>query len=110
MAMAEAWETATKAIEAYTGLSPTMFFTALAIAWALYHLVAGFLARPQPPPSRKRGEETLPPLLQLGEMTEEELRDYDGSDPKKPLLMAIKGQIYDVTQSRFVAFSICGCV
>jgi predicted heme/steroid binding protein len=33
-------------------------------------------------------------------VTEEELKAYDGSDPKKPLLMAIKGQIYDVTQSR----------
>ncbi|TRO75459.1 cytochrome b5 domain-containing protein, partial [Glycocaulis profundi] len=25
---------------------------------------------------------------------------YDGNDPQKPLLMAIKGQIYDVSQSR----------
>ncbi|KAG6466086.1 hypothetical protein ZIOFF_076114 [Zingiber officinale] len=100
MAVAEAWETAKKAIEAYTGLSPAMFFTVLAIAWALYHLVAGFLAPPPPPPSRKREEETLLPPVQLGEITEEELRDYDGSDPKKPLLMAIKSQIYDVTQSR----------
>jgi len=38
----------------------------------------------------------------MGEVSEEELRQYDGSDPKKPLLMAIKGQIYDVTQSRSV--------
>ncbi|KAI8007296.1 Membrane steroid-binding protein 1 [Camellia lanceoleosa] len=44
----------------------------------------------------------LPPPVQLGEVTEEELKVYDGSDPKKPLLMAIKGQIYDVTQSSFV--------
>ncbi|KAG2548034.1 hypothetical protein PVAP13_9KG133200 [Panicum virgatum] len=36
----------------------------------------------------------------MGEVSEEELRQYDGSDPKKPLLMAIKGQIYDVSQSR----------
>ncbi|XP_074561811.1 membrane steroid-binding protein 1-like [Curcuma longa] len=101
MAIAEAWETVKKAIEAYTGLSPAIFFTVLAVAWALYHLLAGFLAPPPPPPrSREREEEPLPPPLQLGEVTEEELRVYDGSDPKKPLLMAIKGQIYDVTQSR----------
>ncbi|GFP84791.1 membrane steroid-binding protein 1 [Phtheirospermum japonicum] len=44
--------------------------------------------------------EPLPPPVQLGEVTAEELKQYDGSDPQKPLLMAIKGQIYDVTQSR----------
>ncbi|EMS46970.1 Membrane steroid-binding protein 1 [Triticum urartu] len=36
----------------------------------------------------------------LGELSEEELRQYDGSDRTKPLLMAIKGQIYDITRSR----------
>jgi membrane-associated progesterone receptor component len=30
----------------------------------------------------------------------EELAAYNGSDPQKPLLMAIKAQIYDVSQSR----------
>ncbi|PIN11917.1 Cytochrome b5 [Handroanthus impetiginosus] len=44
--------------------------------------------------------EPLPTLVQVGEITAEELKEYDGSDPKKPLLMAIKGQIYDVSQSR----------
>ncbi|KAL0452506.1 UNVERIFIED_CONTAM: Membrane steroid-binding protein 1 [Sesamum latifolium] len=44
--------------------------------------------------------EPLPPPVQLGEITAEELKQYDGSDSKKPLLMAIKGQIYDVSQSR----------
>ncbi|CAL9207145.1 unnamed protein product [Musa hybrid cultivar] len=100
MAMAEAWEVAKRAIEAYTGLSPATFFTLLAVAVALYHTVAGFLAPPPPPPPRSREVEPLAPPVQLGEVTEEELRAYDGSDPKKPLLMAIKGQIYDVTQSR----------
>ncbi|KAF3614563.1 Membrane steroid-binding protein 1 [Capsicum annuum] len=42
----------------------------------------------------------LPSPVQLGEISEEELKEYDGSDPNKPLLMAIKGQIYDVSQSR----------
>ncbi|KAJ4967170.1 hypothetical protein NE237_019019 [Protea cynaroides] len=38
--------------------------------------------------------------LQLGEIAEEELKAYDGSDPNKPLLMAIKGQVFDVSSSR----------
>ncbi|ONK67472.1 uncharacterized protein A4U43_C05F410 [Asparagus officinalis] len=37
---------------------------------------------------------------QLGDVTLEELKVFDGSDPKKPLLMAIKGNIYDVSRSR----------
>uniref|UniRef100_A0A8R7P3P0 Membrane steroid-binding protein 2 n=1 Tax=Triticum urartu TaxID=4572 RepID=A0A8R7P3P0_TRIUA len=105
MAVAELWETLKQAILAYTGLSPTAFFTAVAVAAALYHVVSGIFAPPPPPRQRPREEpeaEPLPPPVQLGEVDEEELRQYDGSDPKKPLLMAIKGQIYDVTQS-----SIC---
>ncbi|XP_074282136.1 membrane steroid-binding protein 2-like isoform X2 [Silene latifolia] len=52
--------------------------------------------------SRSSDEEMkpLPPPVQLGEITEEELKQYDGSDNDKPLLMAIKGLIYDVSQSR----------
>ncbi|VAH04968.1 unnamed protein product [Triticum turgidum subsp. durum] len=105
MAVAELWETLKQAILAYTGLSPTAFFTAVAVAAALYHVVSGIFAPPPPPRQRPREEpeaEPLPPPVQLGEVDEEELRQYDGSDPKKPLLMAIKGQIYDVTQSRYV--------
>lgn len=44
--------------------------------------------------------EPLKPPVQIGEVTEEELKDYDGNNPDKPLLMAIKGQIYDISQSR----------
>ncbi|RLN18447.1 membrane steroid-binding protein 2-like [Panicum miliaceum] len=103
MAVAELWETLKQAIVAYTGLSPAAFFTAVAVAAALYHLVSGLFAVPPPPPPRPREEpeaEPLPPPVQMGEVSEEELRQYDGTDPKKPLLMAVKGQIYDVTQSR----------
>ena len=103
MAVVELWETLKQAIEAYTGLSPAAFFTAVAVAAALYHVVSGLFAAQPPPPSRPREvpeAEPLPPPVQMGEVTGEELRQYDGSDPKKPLLMAIKGQIYDVTQSR----------
>ncbi|CAL4925760.1 unnamed protein product [Urochloa decumbens] len=103
MAVAELWETLKEAIVAYTGLSPAAFFTAVAVAAALYHVVSGLFAPPPPPPPRPREEpeaEPLPPPVQMGEVSEEELSKYDGNDPKKPLLMAIKGQIYDVTQSR----------
>jgi len=71
---------------------------------AIYKVGSGLLA-PRPPPPRRVETQTAPPPpvpepVQVGEITEEELRQYDGSDPEKPLLMAIKGQIYDVSQSR----------
>ncbi|KAK8948296.1 Membrane steroid-binding protein 2 [Platanthera guangdongensis] len=103
MGVAELWETLEHAIKAYTGLSPATFFTSVAVAVAFYYLVSSYF-EPAPVPRKREAEiepvEPLPPPVQLGEITEEELIVYDGSDPKKPLLMAIKGQIYDVTQSR----------
>ncbi|XP_031502042.1 membrane steroid-binding protein 1-like [Nymphaea colorata] len=104
MAVLQLWETLKLAITAYTGLSPATFFTVLAVAFAFYHVLSGMFSSSAPLPRRAVEEEEerepLPPPVQLGEITEEELRAYDGSDPKKPLLMAIKGQIYDVSQSR----------
>ncbi|KAJ9679338.1 hypothetical protein PVL29_021307 [Vitis rotundifolia] len=97
------WETLKEAITAYTGLSPTAFFTILALALAVYHVVSGFFVSPDHPVRERdlfKEMEPLPPPVQLGEITEEELKTYDGSDSKKPLLMAIKGQIYDVSQGR----------
>lgn len=98
------WETLKEAIAAYTGLSPATFFTALALVLAIYHVVSGLFGSSDQPRPRALEEEMepLPPPVQLGEITEEELKLYDGSDPKKPLLMAIKGQIYDVSQSRYI--------
>ncbi|XP_058078611.1 membrane steroid-binding protein 2-like [Magnolia sinica] len=88
------WATLKDSITAYTGLSPTTFFTVLALGMAFYYAVSNFFDSP-PPPRRSRDYEVkmepLPPQVQLGEITEEELKVYDGSDPKKPLLMAIKG-------------------
>jgi len=90
-----------EAIPAYTGLSPVTFFTLVAVLVGVYNLVSGLFAAPPQHASRESMVmEPLPPTVQLGEVTEEELKAYDGSDPKKPLLMAIKGQIYDVSQSR----------
>lgn len=102
------WQTLKEAIHAYTGLSPVVFFTALALAFAIYQVVSGWFASPfddvrRHQRARSSAAEEEPPIpqpVQVGEITEEELKQYDGSDPQKPLLMAIKHQIYDVTQSR----------
>ncbi|VAH04967.1 unnamed protein product [Triticum turgidum subsp. durum] len=62
MAVAELWETLKQAILAYTGLSPTAFFTAVAVAAALYHVVSGIFAPPPPPRQRPREEPEAEPL------------------------------------------------
>ncbi|KAL9412233.1 hypothetical protein AB3S75_045789 [Citrus x aurantiifolia] len=99
------WETLKEAITAYTGLSPAAFFTVLALLWAIYYVLSGMFGSSDNHHQQRSREyeeqmEPLPPPVQLGEITEEELKQYDGSDSKKPLLMAIKSQIYDVSQSR----------
>ncbi|XP_016445269.2 membrane steroid-binding protein 1 [Nicotiana tabacum] len=101
----ELWENLKDSITAYTGLSPTTFFTAVALALAFYYVVSelfGSTDHGHQQRSRNFEEQVqpLPPPVQLGEISEKELKEYDGSDSKKPLLMAIKGQIYDVSQSR----------
>lgn len=102
----QAWETLKEAIVVYTGLAPATFFTVLALLFAFYYVVSGLFGSSSDRHHTRHieEEEQLPPLrppVQLGEITVEELKAYDGSDPEKPLLMAIKGQIYDVSQSRF---------
>ncbi|KAL6642865.1 hypothetical protein ACP70R_021046 [Stipagrostis hirtigluma subsp. patula] len=93
--LAELWAAA-------KGAPPLSMLAAAVAAVAIYKVGSGLLA-PPPPPPRRREEAPAAPIpepVQVGEITEEELRQYDGSDPEKPLLMAIKGQIYDVSQSR----------
>ncbi|KAK4481803.1 hypothetical protein RD792_012719 [Penstemon davidsonii] len=95
------WETLTESINHYTGLSPTAFFTILALMYVTYKVACGFfVAADDYAAVKKANEFVLREPVQLGDVTEEELRAYDGSDPNKPLLMAIKGQIYDVSRSR----------
>ncbi|KAL3841108.1 hypothetical protein ACJIZ3_025699 [Penstemon smallii] len=95
------WETLTESINHYTGLSPTAFFTILALMYVTYKVACGFfVAADDYAAVKKANEFILREPVQLGDVTEEELRAYDGSDPNKPLLMAIKGQIYDVSRSR----------
>lgn len=95
--LAELWEAA-------RGAPPGAMLAAAAAAAAVYKVASGLLAPPPPPPRRLDVPDEAPPPapepVEVGEITEEELRQYDGSDPEKPLLMAIKGQIYDVSQSR----------
>ncbi|KAL3650488.1 Membrane steroid-binding protein 1 [Castilleja foliolosa] len=102
----ELWETLKESITAYTGLSPATFFTVVVVGLTLYYVVSNLFGSSDDGHIQQRSRgveeqaEPLPTPVQLGEVTAEELKLYDGSDPKKPLLMAIKGQIYDVTQSR----------
>ncbi|KAG0479103.1 hypothetical protein HPP92_013822 [Vanilla planifolia] len=89
-------------IYAYTGLSPMGFFTILALMWDVR------LTGRSDDESREEivnpgagaGPELPAEPVQIGEVTLEELKAYDGSNPKKPLLVAIKGNIYDVSRSR----------
>lgn len=102
----ELLETLKEAITAYTGLSPATFITVVALGLAGYYVVSGMFGGSSDHHLQQRSRsfeeegQPLPPPVQLGEISEEELKSYDGNDSKKPLLMAIKGQIYDVSQSR----------
>lgn len=80
--------------------------------WVVYKMVCGMFVDPEElndakKPTAVSTADVSPPAVvaprepvQLGDVTEQELRAYNGSDPSKPLLMAIKGQIYDVSASR----------
>nr|GEW45123.1 membrane steroid-binding protein 1-like [Tanacetum cinerariifolium] len=92
-------------ITTYTGLSPTTLLTAVAVSLSIYYVISSLFGDSSSDMQQTRSSsfeerEPLPPPVQLGEVTADELKEYDGTDPKKPLLMAIKGQIYDVSQSR----------
>ncbi|XP_042465256.1 probable steroid-binding protein 3 isoform X1 [Zingiber officinale] len=99
------------AIDSYTGLSPAAFFTIVALMVGAYRLVSAFFVYPDEESAAKRSlapqmppppEAFSPPPqpVQLGDITLEDLKAYDGSDPNKPLLVAIKGQVYDVSIGR----------
>ncbi|PHT51200.1 hypothetical protein CQW23_10947 [Capsicum baccatum] len=82
------WTTMTDIVLQYTRLWPTSFFTIVALMVVTYKVAC----------------ERQPPMTADScyscDMSEEELRDYNGSDSEKPLLMAIKGKIYDVSTSK----------
>ncbi|CAK9221221.1 unnamed protein product [Sphagnum jensenii] len=39
-------------------------------------------------------------MAHIGNISEDELNTYDGTDPKKPILVAIRGNIYDVSSGK----------
>ncbi|CAM6056466.1 unnamed protein product [Sphagnum tenellum] len=39
-------------------------------------------------------------MAHIGSISEDELNKYDGTDPKKPILVAIRGSIYDVSSGK----------
>ncbi|KAK4581285.1 hypothetical protein RGQ29_024805 [Quercus rubra] len=104
----------------HTGLSPTAFFTIAALMVVVYRTVCGMFVAPEDfnkPPTITASatninisnntfgnlnfnDSTNEKPVHLGDVTEQQLRAYDGSDPNKPILMAIKGQIYDVSTSK----------
>ncbi|CAI9301431.1 hypothetical protein Lser_V15G42642 [Lactuca serriola] len=91
----------TDAITQYTGLSPAAFFTISAMMVVVYKVVSGMFVAADDYMAVKREQEYVQrEPVQVGNITEDELRPYNGSDPSKPLLMAIKGKIYDVSRSR----------
>ncbi|KAK3039425.1 hypothetical protein RJ639_029224, partial [Escallonia herrerae] len=103
--MALSFSTLTDAITQYTGLSPAAFFTIVAVMVVAYKVVCGmFVAAEDYAAVKKANEYAAREQVQLGDVTEEELRAYDGTRPDKPLLMAIKGNIYDVSRSRHTMF------
>jgi membrane-associated progesterone receptor component len=107
-----------EALQAYTGLTPGAAATILALMLATYLLVSSLFvapAAPSPaaPPKQQREEEgkekeeeeapmpfVYPDPVEVGEVTLEQLRAYDGKDPAKQILIAIRGQVYDVSRGR----------
>jgi membrane-associated progesterone receptor component len=105
------YTTITDEITFYTGLSPTAFFTIAFLTIIVYRTVSSMFVSPQdfnkPPVISARFGSGLdvasePPKkpVQVGEITEKELRLYNGSDSSKPILISVKGQIYDVSEGR----------
>ena len=58
------------------------------------------------------GSTSLLPGKQSGPivLTDAELTAYDGSDPSKPIYLALDGQIYDVSAGRHLSVIIPMCL
>lgn len=105
-----------EALQAYTGLTPGAAATILALMLATYLLVSSLFVAPAPPKPPQQQEEkkekeggegeeepmpfVYPDPVEVGEVTLEQLRAYDGKDPAKQILIAIRGQVYDVSRGR----------
>ncbi|KAL9254675.1 Membrane steroid-binding protein 2-like protein [Drosera capensis] len=93
--MSTLYTVATQSIFDLTGLTPTSFLMILTLMIITYNTVSSLFFVPDDPKRRRREV-----VVEFGEMTAAELREYDGSDERKPLLMGIKGNVYDVTSGR----------
>jgi membrane-associated progesterone receptor component len=108
-----------EALQAYTGLTPAAAATILALMVATYLLVSSLFVAPapapaplpKPPQQQREGEKAqeeeeepmpfvYPDPVEVGELTLEQLSAYDGKDPAKQILIAIRGQVYDVSRGR----------
>ncbi|XP_066388092.1 membrane steroid-binding protein 1-like [Miscanthus floridulus] len=108
-----------EALQAYTGLTPGAAATILALMVATYLLVSSLFVAPAPAPppkppqqqregekaqEEKEEEEPMPFMypdpVEVGEVTLEQLSAYDGKDSAKQILIAIRGQVYDVSRGR----------
>ena len=115
-------------LQAYTGLTPGAAATILALMVATYLLVSSLFVAPAPAPApppkppqqqqqreaekaqeeeEEKEEEEEEPMpfvypdpVEVGEVTLEQLSAYDGKDPAKQILIAIRGQVYDVSRGR----------
>ncbi|KAJ3682212.1 hypothetical protein LUZ60_014785 [Juncus effusus] len=96
-------ERVSQEILTHTGLAPSTLFTSVVIGAATVAAVSALITPPHGGtdsvdnyPDDKRH---FPEPAQVGEITEEELREYDGTDPELPILTAIRGHVYDVSIS-----------
>ncbi|XP_059654975.1 membrane steroid-binding protein 2-like [Cornus florida] len=83
-------------ITEYSGLLPAAFFIIVTLMVVIYKVVYKMFVAVGNYAAIKRTNNDYAPRepVQLRDVTEDQLRAYDGSDSIKPLLMAIKGQIY----------------
>ncbi|CAI5481646.1 unnamed protein product [Closterium sp. Yama58-4] len=85
-------------VQEATGLAPSTTISLLVlIASIIYVIFSYFQHRAAPVPPPVPGP---PEPIKIGEITLEELSQYSGSDPEKPILLAIRGKIYDVTRGK----------
>ena len=72
------------------------------LLWGVLALLVVYLARqiftPPPPPPRSRPPPPKPVVLK--EYSKEELLRCTGADPSTPILIGIKGKVYDVSRGR----------
>jgi|SRR6056300_51864 membrane-associated progesterone receptor component len=77
-------------------------WTRVVIALAIIYLARVLFINPGEKRSANddEEEETFPEPMAKGDLTLAQLREYDGRDEMKPILLAAKGIIFDVTRGR----------